>query len=89
MGLNGEMYYSVMGTYSIVDGTGNIINRLIRLKSPTGSDASYTGNWNDNSASWSQSNNTNIPYVNNINDGIFFIESIDFINIFTSYSVTF
>jgi hypothetical protein len=89
VGLAGNVFFYVVGTYSIVDSNGNTLHNLLRLKSPTGNDASYTGNWNDDSQSWANSGASLIPFVNSTSDGLFFVEDVDFVNFFTSFSVTF
>lgn len=48
------------------------------MRDPHGTDAGYTGNWKDDSPLWTAEYKAQVPYINNKNDGYFFIEDTDF-----------
>ena len=58
------------------------MKNLYRVRDPHGSDSSYTGNWNDNYSGWTAAFKSQVPFVNNTNDGVFFIEDVDFMKQF-------
>jgi len=47
------------------------------VRDPHGTDAKYTGPWNDNDTRWTAAFKAQVPYVQNINDGIFFMDERD------------
>lgn len=78
--------FSVVGAYQLKDINGNVAYTLYRVRSPWGYD-SYTGPWSDGSSQWTAAYQKQVPYVNNANDGTFYIASNDFLNAFTSYEI--
>ena len=74
--------YSVLGTYSGKNKKGETIN-LIRVRNPWSSDA-YKGPWSDDSSLWNTIDwkAAGIPYVNNTKDGDFFVQDIDFVELY-------
>ena len=60
------------------------------IRNPWGMDAGYTGKWSDgDTASWTDSAKKQVPYINNDNDGLFFIEDTDFIQAFPDWTISF
>jgi hypothetical protein len=70
--------YSILGTYNYTDDTGN--NRfLVRIRNPWGQDVYNASNiWGDNdTTTWSLNAKNNLPYVSDLDDGVFFMEASD------------
>jgi hypothetical protein len=47
----------------------------------------YNGTWNDKSIFWTPLKKAQVPYVN-ADDGIFFIEDLDFIGAFSTFDIS-
>ena len=75
--------YSVLGAWNISDETGSY--NLFKIRNPWGVDATYNGTWADESPSWTQSLMSQVPYVNDLFDGDFFISDIEFVEAFADF----
>ena len=76
--LPGSHAYTVMGVYSLKDPSGNVVQRLYRVRNPWGTDV-YNGPWSDESSQWTAAYKNQVPYAMNTNDGAFFIADTDFV----------
>jgi hypothetical protein len=70
--------YTIMGTYQLKDTSGNVVYNLYRVRNPWGQDI-YDGPWCDTSSLWTTAYKAQVPYVDNTNDGAFFIRDSDFV----------
>lgn len=86
--LPGSHAYTVMGAYYLKDSSGNVVHRLYRVRNPWGIDV-YTGPWCDSSSLWTDAFKAQVPYINNKNDGAFFIEDTDLVKAFNDYQIGF
>jgi hypothetical protein len=78
-GLPDDHAYSILGAYQIKNSAGVVTNRLLQIRNPWGYDV-YTGNWNDDDTThWTALAISQVPFVNNSNDGVFFMEDKDFV----------
>lgn len=60
------------------------------IRNPWGVDAGYTGAWNDaDTTRWTAAAKAQVPYVNDQNDGRFFIEASDFVKSFDSFVISY
>jgi hypothetical protein len=73
--------FNIMGAYQLKDTSGNVVNTLYRIRSPWGYDE-FTGPFADGSSYWTTAYKAQVPYVNNVNDGAFFIQASDFLYAF-------
>lgn len=78
--------YSVLGAYQLKDTNGNVVHTLFRVRNPWGYDV-YTSQWADKGSAWTSAYKAQVPYSENTNDGIFFIEDTDFVNAFYYYQI--
>lgn len=74
--------YSIIGTLTAKFTNGTVVY-LYHIRNPWGTDAGFGGSWNDSSPYWSLVGNgltlsTPTAYVNNINDGDFYVELNEF-----------
>ena len=70
--------YSVLGTYNYTDDNGNY-RYLVKIRNPWGEDH-YNSSlvWGDNdTATWTLNAKNMLPYVNDLEDGVFFMEASD------------
>ena len=82
--------YTLLGVYNITGTNGTVTNRLVQLRNPWGQDAGYNGTWNDaDTKSWTAAHKAQVPYVNNTNDGIFWVEDVAFVKYFDSFIVSY
>lgn len=79
--------HSLLGAYQLKDSTGKVIHNLYRVRDPHGNDLGYNGNWNDKYSGWTDAFKAQVPFINNQNDGIFFIEDFDFMKGFITYNL--
>jgi aminopeptidase C len=71
--------YSLIGAYELKETNGQVVHRLYRVRNPWGKDwGYYSGYWNDKSSLWTDSFKAQVPYARE-DDGIFFIDDIDFL----------
>lgn len=74
----------MLGTYVLTNSGGTVLDKVIRVRNPWGKDSfnvdgtnTYNGKWNDgDSTNWNQvasAVKTACGYVNNVNDGVFFV----------------
>jgi hypothetical protein len=78
-GLPDDHAYTILGAYPIKNSAGVVTNRLLQIRNPWGYDV-YTGNWNDaDTTHWTTLAKSQVPYVDNTNDGVFFMEDCDFV----------
>jgi hypothetical protein len=84
--LPGSHAYAILGAYELLDTNGNVVHRLYRIRNPWGVDV-YDGPWDDSSSLWTAAFKAQVPYVNNVNDGAFFVEDTDFVNAFAYYEI--
>jgi len=63
--------YTVLGTYTLSDGT-----RLVRIRNPWGEEG-FHGDWSDASAKWTSILKNEVDYVND-NDGMYYISIEDY-----------
>lgn len=80
-GLGASHAYTVMGAYPIKDTNNNVVARLIHVRNPWNID-SFSGPWSDGSSQWTDAYKKQVPYINNKNDGGFFIEVSDLVRAF-------
>lgn len=76
-GLPKSHAYTLLSNHIIYNADGTEKARLFRCRNPWGSDTSYNGTWNDNSALWDDKVNNygaQLPFAKNTGDGIFFID---------------
>ena len=60
------------------------------MRNPWGFDAGYDGNWNDgDTVRWTAANKAQVPYVNNVEDGLFFIEDVDFVQSYEKFTISY
>jgi hypothetical protein len=60
------------------------------MRNPWGIDAGYDGNWNDQDTThWTAAAKAQVPYANNTNDGLFFIEDKDFVVAFQTFTISY
>jgi Calpain family cysteine protease len=85
-GLAASHAYHVIGTYQIKDTNGNVVARLINVRNPWNIDT-YSGPWGDGQPQWTAAYQAQVPYVNNKNDGSFFIEDKDFLAGFPYFDI--
>jgi hypothetical protein len=87
--VNGHAY-SLIGAYTIKNlTTGAVLNRLYKIRNPWGTDV-YTGNWNDaDTVHWTANAISQTGFTKNTADGDFWIEYLDFVQAFSSFSVAF
>ena len=82
--------YSLIGSYAIKDAAGTVTNRLMLLRNPWGVDAGYNGAWNDGDTTrWTAEAKAQVPYVNDLNDGSFFMEAADFVKSFSTFVISY
>ncbi len=82
--------YTLLGAYAILDTSGNIAHRLLRIRNPWGVDAGYNGTWNDgDTVSWTAAAQAQVPFVNNTNDGVFWIEDKDYVQAFNGFMISY
>lgn len=68
--------YTILATYQVHSADNKTISQLYKMRNPWGYDASFSGLWADGNSVWSDTTNNyagQVNYVNNPDDGIFFI----------------
>jgi hypothetical protein len=82
--------YTMIGTYTVKDAAG-VAHRLMLIRNPWGVDAGYSGAWNDGDTKrWTAAAKAQVPaFVNNVNDGAFFVEDVDFVKAFQSFTISY
>jgi len=79
--------YALIGTVEFQVGEDPI--KLYKIRNPWGSDNTYTGDFNDNDPFWTEypelAEQANFTKAN---DGIFFIDHIDFMEVFETFTIT-
>jgi hypothetical protein len=66
-----------------------VTNQIYRIRNPWGVDV-YSGNWRDVDVThWTTSAISQAAYVNNTNDGDFFIEDKDFVQAYDGFIVSY
>jgi len=63
-----------------------VIARLYHIRNPWNVDK-YTGPWNDTDSRWTPALRAQVPYINNTNDGGFFIEEKEFVYAFNYFTL--
>ena len=81
--------HTIVKTYQILNSNGQVTNRLIKIRNPWGLD-SYTGPWSDSDTSrWNANTKAQAGFVNNTQDGYFYMEDVNFIVGFYYFTVNF
>jgi hypothetical protein len=90
VGLNQSHAYSIIGTYTLKDKSGAVVEKLFLLRNPWGKEQ-YIGKWYDNDPRWTSGvgvdYRTQVPY-HNLNDGMFFMDIQTFKDSFLYFVVT-
>lgn len=94
--------YTILGTCTLTDTSGNVLDKVMKLRNPWGKDSfnnaggTYIGKWNDADPAWanvSPSVISSCGYSNNVNDGIFFVSSSEFsqaaVQMFPGYQISY
>jgi hypothetical protein len=90
----------VLGVYTLTDSTGKALDQVFKMRNPWGSDSfdkhsndTYSGKWNDgdttNWATVSAASKTAVGYVNNLNDGVFFVSQAIWSQMFVTYEISY
>lgn len=69
--------YTILSSHIVYDSKKKEYARLFRVRNPWNVDSAFNGTWNDKSPLWNDTKNkfySQVPYVNNSKDGIYFIE---------------
>lgn len=75
--------YSLISTCVLTDKSGTVLDRVMQIRNPWGTDSwndqastTYSGKWNDQDPAWDNvavEVKEKCGFVNNVNDGIFFV----------------
>ena len=69
--------FAIVGVFNLTDAKGQVVYQLLQLRNPWRFDG-YSGPWNDNDAIWTSGvgvdYRTQVNYVKNSQDGLFFID---------------
>jgi hypothetical protein len=81
--------YHVLGAYQVTGSNGGVVANLYHVRNPWGMDYGYSGAWSDNGSAWTAAYKAQVPYVNNLYDGAFFVEATEFANAFYTFDINF
>ena len=71
--------YTLMGAYDIADKNGKKV-RLVKMRNPWG-EKEWNGAWGDNDPNWTPELRKELK-VEKVNDGVFFMELLDYLKYF-------